>query len=65
MRGGSTVFPPPVQSKPKPKPLTKAQKPAKALKACAKDKHKQKRKTCGNTARGKYGPAKKQTKKKG
>ncbi|MGD0455130.1 MAG: hypothetical protein ABSB69_16195 [Solirubrobacteraceae bacterium] len=43
----------------KPKVLTKAQKLAKALKACKKDKSKSKRDKCEKQARKKYGPAKK------
>jgi len=49
----------------KPKALTRAQKLANALKACAKDKKKSKRKSCEATARKKYGVAKKSSKKKG
>jgi DNA-binding beta-propeller fold protein YncE len=41
------------------KPLTRAQKLAKALKACKKDKRKAKRKGCEASARRKYGPLKK------
>jgi hypothetical protein len=47
--------------KPKPKPLTRAQKLAKALKACRKDKKKAKRVKCEKQAHKKYGPAKKKT----
>jgi len=43
---------------PKPKPLTRAQKLAKALKACKKDKKKSKRLACEKLARKKYGPIK-------
>ena len=39
-----------------PKPLTRAQKLAKALKACKKDKSKPKRAKCAKEARRKYGP---------
>ncbi len=48
------------QPPPKPKPETKAQKLAKALKACRKKyKNKHKRQVCERTARKKYGSAKK------
>ena len=40
----------------KPKPLTRAQKLAKALKACHKDKHRRKRVACEKQARRAYGP---------
>lgn len=50
--------------KPKSKPLTRAQKLAKALKACRKDKKKAKRVACEKQARKKYGPARKKTAKK-
>lgn len=42
--------------KPKPKPLTRAQKLAKALKACKKDVRHAKRKKCEKAAQAKYGP---------
>jgi hypothetical protein len=42
-----------------PKPLTRAQKLAKALKACKKDKSKSKRTACEKQARKKYGQVKK------
>jgi hypothetical protein len=45
----------------KPKPLTRAQKLARALKVCRKDKKKAKRVKCEKQARKKYGPAKKKT----
>jgi hypothetical protein len=58
----STPFPlltvPVEPTPPKPKPLTNAQKLAKALKACHKDKKKSKRKKCERTARSKYAPKK-------
>jgi hypothetical protein len=54
--------PPPAVVKPKPKPLTRAQKLVKALKVCAKDKQKSKRAKCQKQARSKYG-AKKSAKK--
>ena len=41
------------------KTLTKAQKLAKALKACRKDKNKGKRSKCERTAKKKYGAVKK------
>jgi DNA-binding beta-propeller fold protein YncE len=44
------------------KPLTRAQKLAKALKTCKKDKRKSKRLACEKQARGKYGPVKKKGK---
>lgn len=49
--------------KPKPKPLTRAQKLAKALKACRKDKNKSKRLACEKQAKKKYGPIKPTAKK--
>jgi hypothetical protein len=49
----------------KPKPLTKAQKLANALKVCKKDKSKVKRATCEKQAKQKYAPAKKTKKAKG
>jgi DNA-binding beta-propeller fold protein YncE len=49
--------------KPKAKPLTRAQKLAKALKACRKDKQKQKRRVCEKQARKNYGPIKSNAKK--
>jgi hypothetical protein len=42
----------------KPKPLTRAQKLANALKACRKDKGKKKRVACERSARKRYGPPK-------
>jgi Tol biopolymer transport system component len=51
---GSTSFPPPEE--PKAKPLTRAQKLAKALKQCKKDKNKKKRTSCEKEAKKKYGP---------
>ena len=59
---GSTSFPPPEE--PKPKPLTRAQKLAKALKQCKKDKNKKKRTSCEKEAKKKYGPVKKKAKRK-
>jgi hypothetical protein len=50
--------------KPKPKPLTRAQKYAKALKACKKLKHKHKRAACVAQAKKLYGPKKKHAAKK-
>jgi hypothetical protein len=47
------------------KALTRAQKLAKALKACKQDKKKAKRQQCAKQARKKYGPVKKHTSKKG
>jgi hypothetical protein len=44
--------------------LTRAQKLAKALKACKRDKQKAKRLACEKQARKKYGPSKSSTKKK-
>jgi DNA-binding beta-propeller fold protein YncE len=44
------------QLKPKPRPLTRAQKLAKALKACRKNKQKSKRLACEKLARKRYGP---------
>lgn len=54
---GSTTFPSPEEAKPK--PLTRAQKLAKALKSCKKDKSKSKRKSCEKQARKQYAPIKK------
>ena len=51
---GSTSFPPPEE--PKPKPLTRAQKLAKALKQCKKGKNKKKRTSCEKEAKKKYAP---------
>jgi hypothetical protein len=51
---GSTAFPPPEE--PKAKPLTRAQKLAKALKQCKKDKSKKKRLACQKQAKKKYAP---------
>jgi hypothetical protein len=48
-------LPRPVTPKPKPKPLTRAQKLAKALKACKKDKPRRKRIACERQARKLYG----------
>jgi len=48
----------------KPKPLTKAQKLAAALKACKKDKKKSKRLACEKAAHKKYGPPAKKSSKK-
>jgi hypothetical protein len=59
---GSTAFPPPEE--PKAKPLTRAQKLAKALKQCKKDKAKAKRGKCEKEAKKKYGPVKKKARKK-
>jgi len=47
----------------KKKALTRAQKLAKALKACHKDKNKAKRASCEKSARKKYGLVKKKKKK--
>ena len=47
----------------KSKPLTRAQKLAKALKACKKDRAKARRKSCEAAARRKYGPKPKKAKK--
>jgi hypothetical protein len=51
-------------AKPKPKPLTRAQKLAKALETCKKDKQRSKRLSCEKQARKRYGPVKKATAKK-
>ncbi len=69
---GSYTFPaamplaPSVPAKPmgassRPKPLTRAQKLSKALKACRKDRKKSKRRMCERRARKKYGPIKKKS----
>ena len=50
---GSTSFPAPTQ--PKPKPLSRAQKLAKALEQCRKDKAKRKKLACEKQAKKKYG----------
>jgi hypothetical protein len=47
-----------VKSKPKAKPLTRAQKLAKALKACKRDRSKRTRNKCTQSARKRYAPAK-------
>jgi hypothetical protein len=52
---GNIAPPPPAVVKPKSKLLTGAQKLAKALKVCAKDKKKSKRAKCQKQARQKYG----------
>ncbi|HYM53968.1 MAG TPA: hypothetical protein VES97_01290, partial [Solirubrobacteraceae bacterium] len=49
--------------KPAPKPLTRAQKLARALKACRKNKQRSKRLACERQARKKYGPVKPTAKK--
>jgi hypothetical protein len=54
---GSTAFPTPEE--PKSKPLTRAQKLAKALKACKKAKPKTKRVSCQKAAHKRYAPPKK------
>jgi hypothetical protein len=59
---GNIAPPPPAVVKPKPKSLTRAQKLAKALKQCAKDKQKAKRAKCQKQAKQKFG-AKKSAKK--
>jgi hypothetical protein len=57
--GAGNIAPPAVVSKPKAKPLTRAQKLAKALKAC-RGKSKKKRASCEKVARKRYGaPVKK------
>jgi DNA-binding beta-propeller fold protein YncE len=58
------VLPVKEAAKPKPKPLTRAQKLAKALKACRKTKNKHKRVACEKQARKKYGPKKSKAKTK-
>jgi Tol biopolymer transport system component len=59
---GSTSFPPATESKPKPKPLTNAQKLAKALKACrAGSRLKKRRLLCEKAARKRYAPARRAT----
>ncbi|HST33080.1 MAG TPA: hypothetical protein VLJ80_06115 [Solirubrobacteraceae bacterium] len=50
---------PPSAPAAKPKPLTRAQKLAKALSACHKDKRKKKRRACEAQARKRFGPVKK------
>jgi hypothetical protein len=54
--GNLTPTPP---AKPKPTVLTRAQKLAKALKVCRKDKPKSKREACERSVRRRYGPVKK------
>jgi hypothetical protein len=65
LTAGSTAFPAPVTSKPK--PLTKAQELTKALKQCKRDKKKAKRLSCERTAHKKFGaaPKKRAASKKG
>jgi hypothetical protein len=53
--GNPAASPPPATVKPKPKPLTRAQKLTKALKQCRKDRSKKKRTSCEKQARKKYG----------
>jgi hypothetical protein len=53
----------PTTTKPGPKPETRAQKFAKALKACRKDKKKSKRLECEKVAKKKYGPVGKKARK--
>jgi len=55
---GNVPAPPPAVVKPKAKPLTRAQKLSKALKACHK-KPKKKRASCERQAHKRFGPAKK------
>jgi hypothetical protein len=55
LAGFTPMPPPPAKTTPTPKPLTNAQKLAKALKACKKDKSKSKRAACDKQARKKYG----------
>jgi len=55
-------FPPSAPAVVKPKPLTKAQKLANALRTCRKDKKKAKRVVCEKQAQKKYGVAKKSAK---
>ena len=62
--GNIPTPPPPAVVKPKSKPLTRAQKLAKALKVCAKDKQRSKRAECQKQAKQKYGPTKKKAKAK-
>jgi hypothetical protein len=50
--------------KPRPKPLTRAQKLAKALKLCKRDKKRSKQLSCEKLAREKYAPPKKNKGKK-
>jgi hypothetical protein len=57
--GPGNLAPPPPAVVVKPKPLTRAQKLANALKQCKKDKKKSKRLACEKTARKNYGPVKK------
>lgn len=59
---GAAIFPSVEEPKPKPKPLTRAQKLARALKACATDKSKSKRKSCQKAARRRYGSKKRKAK---
>ena len=61
---GNLTQAPPSAPKAKAKPLTRAQKLAKALKACHRKKPKKRRSSCERQARKKYG-AKKPSKKKG
>jgi hypothetical protein len=49
----------PGSTKPTPKPLTRAQQLAKALKSCRKDKSKRKRSSCEGLARKRFGPKQK------
>lgn len=53
---GSTAFPAPAEPKPKPKRLTRAQKLAKALARCRRDKNARTRATCYARAKKRYSP---------
>ena len=59
---GSTAFPTPKE--PTPKPLTRAQKLAKALRACKKDKSKKRRLACEKQAKKKYAASKRKPSKR-
>ncbi len=63
--GPGNLTPPVVKPAVKPKPLTRAQKLSKALKACHAKHNKHKRASCERAARKRYGPPKSHRKKKG
>ena len=56
--GGGNLTPPSPLAKPKPRSLSRAQKLAKALKACHTKHNRQRRKACERQARKRYGPTK-------
>jgi Fibronectin type III domain len=61
--GPGNLPPPLVAAKPKPKPETRAQKLAKALRVCRRDRSKRKRVACEREAKRRYGPVVKKARK--